>query len=598
MNATITEAENKLPLARLSKRVIFFVFSSIIAIEGILLIPSVMQKDKDLIEQIREITAGKVAVAMQTVEPDASGQEILARVSKLENPNKPLPLNGQLKHIISGGALYTQDGQLVGTFGEKPELSFDKIHNQSQLNLRYDNGYDATWMPKKLGRDYILICRHDVSTVRSELNQYMLTISSLVVVISVFVTVSVWIALKPLLIKPILSLRSDLLNLGEAIGKDIEPPIFKSSFIKRKDELGDVIIAFNQMYGQISEAISKRKQAELELQDSLHKVRTYSQLLKNELKKGHEIQLNFLPDRNNIKELYHKFGWEIAAFFKPARQVAGDFYDLFELPHGNIGLVIADVCDKGVGAALFMAMFRSLIRIYSRQFQLTEGLTSTIILDSPTEMLRDRSQPNQSNKTVINTALVNPIVNPIHLKALEAVSLTNDYVSKHHGELGMFATLFFGVLDPTTGLLSYVNGGHEPPLIVSASGGVKENLKPSGPAVGMLPEVKFKIKQTYLEPGDIVFGYTDGVPEARNSKGKFFTKEGLMSSVNQPFSSAHALLEHISNLVQTHQGKAEQFDDITLIGMRWIQKNSAESQKTTLERNEGSKFKSQNLKLF
>jgi phosphoserine phosphatase RsbU/P len=579
MNLTTAEAETKLPLARLSKRVIFFVFSSIIAIEGILLIPSVMKKDEDLIEQVREITAGKVSVAMQTVEPEASGREILARVSKLENPNKPLQLNGKLKHIISGGALYTKDGELVGTFGEKPELSFNAIHNQ-KLTFRYSNGYDATWMPKKLGRDYILVCRHDVSTVKSELYVYALTISTLIIVISGFVTVSVWIALKPLLIKPILSLRSDLLNLGEAIGKDTEPPTFKSSFIKRKDELGDVIIAFNQMYGQISEAISKRKQAELELQDSLHKVQTYSQLLKNELKKGQEIQLNFLPDRNNIQELHHKFGWEIAARFQPARQVAGDFYDLFELPHGNIGFVIADVCDKGVGAALFMAMFRSLIRIYSRQFQLTEGLTSTMILDSSTKMLRDcaprtnintanRSRSERNNKTVINTGLVNPIVNPVHMKALEAVSLTNDYVSKHHGELGMFATLFFGVLDPTTGLLSYINGGHESLFVLSPSGGIKENLNSTGPAVGMLPGIKFKIEQTYIKPGDILFGYTDGVPEARNSEGSFFTKERLLSILKRRFNSANSLLEDIHNLVQNHKGAAEQFDDITLIGMRW-----------------------------
>jgi sigma-B regulation protein RsbU (phosphoserine phosphatase) len=590
MNLAITEVENKLPLARLSKRVIFFVFSSIIAIEGILLIPSVMKKNEDLIEQVREITAGKVAVAMQTVKPEASGQEILSRVSKLENPNKPLPLNGKLKHIISGGALYTKNGELVGTFGEKPELSFQEINNK-KLTFRYGNGFDATWMPKKLGRDYILVCRHDVSTVRSELNQYAFTIATLIVVISAFVTVSVWIALKPLLIKPILSLRSDLLNLGEAIGNDLEPPTFQSSFIKRKDELGDVILAFNQMYGQISEAISKRKQAELELQDSLSKVQTYSQLLKNELKKGQEIQLNFLPDRNNINELHHKFGWEIAARFQPARQVAGDFYDLFELPHGNIGFVIADVCDKGVGAALFMAMFRSLIRIYSRQFQLTEGLTSTMILDSSTKMLRDRDprtdianrpHSNPDNKTVIRKSLVNPIVNPVHIKALEAVSLTNDYVSKHHGELGMFATLFFGVLDPTTGLLSYINGGHESLFILSPSGGIKENLNSTGPAVGMLPGINFKIEQTYLKPGDILLGYTDGVPEARNSEGAFFTKERLLSILKRRFTSANSLLEDIHNLVQNHTGAAQQFDDITLIGMRWtsgtrIQKSEAKA---------------------
>ncbi len=122
------------------------------------------------------------------------------------------------------------------------------------------------------------------------------------------------------------------------------------------------------MYQQISDAISERKRAQGALQESLTQVEAYSQALNDELEKGREMQTNFLPG-----QLLHKPGWEIVAYFKPAHQVAGDFYDAFELPRGYLGLVIADVCDKGVGAALFMALFRSLIRIFSGQTSL-EGL--------------------------------------------------------------------------------------------------------------------------------------------------------------------------------------------------------------------------------
>ncbi|HAA27376.1 MAG TPA: serine/threonine protein phosphatase, partial [Cyanobacteria bacterium UBA8553] len=340
---------------------------------------------------------------------------------------------------------------------------------------------------------------------------------------------------------------NDLLVAGEAIRNDEDPPEFFSASIERKDELGDVIAAFRQMFKQITEAISDRKLAEAALQTSLIKVETYSKALNKELEKGREIQKNFLP-----AQLLQIPDWEIAAFFQPARQVAGDFYDAFKLPNDNVGLVIADVCDKGVGAALFMALFRSMLRVFSSQTQL-RGRASAIL---------DVNQP-------INGWIGESMsTNLAHLNALHAVCLTNDYVAEHHGDMGMFATLFFGVLDPTTGLLTYINGGHEPLFILNPEGGVKEHLKSTGPAVGMLPDMKFKICQTYLKPGEILFGYTDGVPEARNCDGEFFTAKRLLSILEQSVTSASALIDHIAESVLTHTGQAEQFDDITMLAVQ------------------------------
>ncbi|MBT8370855.1 MAG: PP2C family protein-serine/threonine phosphatase, partial [Deltaproteobacteria bacterium] len=221
-------------------------------------------------------------------------------------------------------------------------------------------------------------------------------------------------------------------------------------------------------------------------------------MLDNELEKGRQIQINFLPD-----QLLQIPGWETAAFFKPARQVAGDFYDIFQLPGGSIGFVVADVCDKGVGAALFMALFRSLIRIFSGQTAL-EGLPLTcgdLTCDIPAEFT---DQPSS---------------NPTHATALKAVKLTNYYIALNHGDLAMFATLFFGILDPDSGLLSYISGGHEPLFIVGPGGAVKEHLNPTGPSVGIDPKIDFKTQQTHMEPGDILLGYTDGVTEACASDG-------------------------------------------------------------------------------
>ena len=261
--------------------------------------------------------------------------------------------------------------------------------------------------------------------------------------------------------------------------------------------------------------------------------------LANELEKGRQIQIDFLPD-----SILQPAGWEIAARFFPARQLAGDFYDAFPLPGGYVGLVIADVCDKGVGAALFMALFRSLIRIFSGQ-AILQGFG----------ML--------SNELPTTSGTESP-----HMDALKAVSLTSNYIAQT-SQMNMFATMFFGVLEPNTGLVSYVNGGHELPIIVGADGVVKHRLKPTGPAVGMMPNMKFKVQQVQLSPGDILMTYTDGVPEAHSPDGTFFTEKQLVSLVEQHTESASAMLDMIEERLRAHMGDREQFDDITMLAVRW-----------------------------
>lgn len=526
--------------SRLSQRIILIIFSSIVFIEAILLIPSVKKREQELLSQLKDVSEAKVTWILMTY-PEGSDAKVLAEVARLD----------RMSPLILGGAVYKSNGQLVGTFGESPKLSFSELKNTQTLRLQNGSRFDGVWLGAKMQSDYTIVIRHDASSLGPELMAYVGRIVGLVVIISAFITITVWIALEPLAIAPILQLRSDLLVAGEAIRNDEDPPEFYSASIKRKDELGDVIAAFMQMFKQITEAISDakgelrlRKQAEAALQASFIQVETYSKALNKELEKGREIQKNFLPT-----QLLQIPDWEIAAFFQPARQVAGDFYDAFKLPNGNVGLVIADVCDKGVGAALFMALFRSMLRVFSSQNQL-RGRASAIL---------DANQP-------INGWIGESLsTNLAHLNALHAVCLTNDYVAEHHGDMGMFATLFFGALDPDTGLLTYINGGHEPLFILNPEGGVKEHLKSTGPAVGMLPNMKFKICQTYLKPGEILFGYTDGVPEARNSSGEFFTSKQLLSMLESPVSSASALINCIAESVLSHTGQAEQFDDITMI---------------------------------
>lgn len=266
------------------------------------------------------------------------------------------------------------------------------------------------------------------------------------------------------------------------------------------------------------------------------------QELEIDLEKGQKLQRDFLPE-----PLLELPNWEIAATFEPAKKVAGDFYDVFLLPGGLVGLAIADVCDKGVGAAMFMGLFRSFLRVFSGQISYQEhlevGTQAQIGTPSPCSL-----QPAD---------------------ALKAIAITNNYVSKEHGQTGMFATIFFGILDPQTGFLTYINAGHEPVYAIDSSG-IREVLSHSGPAVGLMPNVQFQIRQVQLNPGDILIGYTDGVTDARSPEGKFFSNARLLGLLQQPATSATELLEQIKQEVFTHISTAPQFDDITLLALQYL----------------------------
>ena len=272
--------------------------------------------------------------------------------------------------------------------------------------------------------------------------------------------------------------------------------------------------------------LNARVGATLERKRLRDRERLYARSLERELEIGREIQASFLPETLPVLP-----GWEIAARFTPARQVAGDFYDAFPLFEGEAtGLVIADVCGKGVGAALYMALFRSLLRAAAA--------------DEP---------PGSEPRPAATLA--------------RAIGMTNNYIAVTHSRANMFATLFFGILDPKAGLVSYINAGHESPMVVGPSG-VAERLGPTGPAVGLFPDKEFVVAEARLSPGATLFTFTDGVTEAQNASGAFYTEERLLSLLEQGESSAAGLLDRVESSVAAFIGGAERSDDLTLLAVK------------------------------
>ena len=140
-----------------------------------------------------------------------------------------------------------------------------------------------------------------------------------------------------------------------------------------------------------------------------------------------------------------------------------------------------------------------------------------------------------------------------------AMDLTNNYIAIHHSNSNRFATVCFGLLEPTDGTLLYINAGHESPLLIS-NGILKQRLNPTGPAVGMLPDVEFRLERVTLNPGDALVLYTDGVTDARNAKDGLFSEERLIATAVNSSGSAHAHLENIAG--------RKQYDDITLLAVQ------------------------------
>lgn len=254
---------------------------------------------------------------------------------------------------------------------------------------------------------------------------------------------------------------------------------------------------------------------------------TYLQGLERELEIGREIQADFLP-----KTILQPEGWEIATSFVSARETAGDYYDVFQFTGDKIGLMLGDVCDKGLGSALYMTLFRSLLRAASDIGTWGDNT----------------SNPKDDGQRLI-----------------AAAQLTNNYITTVH-QSASYSTLFYGILDPASGELCYLNAGHEPPLILRDSQ-IRERLKGTGPVVGLIEDAEFRVGNTELEPGELLLVYSDGFTDVQNPHGEMYSREKLLSLFNQPFDNAQSLVDRIVSEVSSFRGDAIQFDDMTLMAV-------------------------------
>jgi serine phosphatase RsbU (regulator of sigma subunit)/DNA-binding NarL/FixJ family response regulator len=235
-----------------------------------------------------------------------------------------------------------------------------------------------------------------------------------------------------------------------------------------------------------------------------------------ELALAGEIQASFLPD-----ELPRIVGWQLTATLEPAKETSGDFYDVIPLPNGRLGILVADVTDKGMGAALFMALSRTLIRTYAAEYDTRPDLAL-----------------GSANQRILSDT-----------------------------QAGLFVTVFYGILDVDSGKLTYCNAGHNPPYLLSARQETPiQELVRTGMPLGVFEDAQWEPRTAQLAPGDVLVLYTDGITEAQDRLQAFFGDQRLRETAQANLGcSALDIHRAVITEVQQFVGDAPQFDDITLV---------------------------------
>jgi len=236
--------------------------------------------------------------------------------------------------------------------------------------------------------------------------------------------------------------------------------------------------------------------------------------IEQELRVARLIQHTLLP-----KDLPALSGWQLAAYYQAAREVGGDFYDFLSFEDGRLGIVIGDVTDKGIPAALMMASTRSVLRAVAQRL-----IAPGDVLKRVNDVLCPDTPPN------------------------------------------MFVTCLYAVLDPSSGRLQYANAGHDLPYR-RHSGGVSE-LRATGMPLGLMPEMKYEEKEIVLAPGDSVLFYSDGIVEAHNARREMFGFPRLMKLVGEHAGDMD-LKDFLLDQLATFTGPGwEQEDDVTLVTLQ------------------------------
>ncbi len=305
------------------------------------------------------------------------------------------------------------------------------------------------------------------------------------------------------LTNPLVALEQDALTIS---GGNLD---YRAE-VRSNDEIGDLATSFNQMAASLKKYVT-----------DLTKITAEKERISAELNVATQIQADMLP--RIFPAFPERNEFDLYAIMDPAKEVGGDFYDYFMVDHDHIALVMADVSGKGVPAALFMVIAKTLIKSRAQMG------------DSPAEILKN-----------VNEQLC------------------------EGNEAELFVTVWLAIIEISTGHGLAANAGHEHPVIRRAGGKYELVQYRHSPAVATMEGIRFKEHSFELYPGDSLFVYTDGVPEATNADNQLFGTQRMLDALNHdPLASPRQLLQALWREIDIFVGDAPQFDDITMLNFQY-----------------------------
>ncbi|MBQ7067860.1 MAG: SpoIIE family protein phosphatase, partial [Synergistaceae bacterium] len=415
-------------------------------------------------------------------------------------------------NIIDNENASDKTNSLSNEKGINSEVVNKILSGQTDVSLTDDRIYYAYTPIESNGWKFCVRMPESVilAPVRS-VQRNIIFMMSLFLAAFILITIIVTVATRKFskdLTNPIISLSHDVEEISGG-NLDYRAKIYDN------DEIGDLAKSFNAMAVSLKDYIN-----------NLASITAEKERISTELNVATQIQADMLP--RIFPAFPERKEFDIYASMNPAKEVGGDFYDFFFIDDKHLALVMADVSGKGVPAALFMVISKTLIK------------TRALMGGTPSEILYD-----------VNNQLC------------------------EGNDAGLFVTVWLGILDIETGKITAANAGHEYPALKRVDNTSFELLKDKHtPAVATIEEIRFKNYEIELNPGDVLFIYTDGVAEATNSSEELYGTDRMIEDLNKyTDSKIDELLINMKKEVDKFTGDAPQFDDITMLGLRYFGTN-------------------------
>ena len=390
----------------------------------------------------------------------------------------------------------------------------DNIDKYQKVNTSYGNTICSYWPLKdENGKNIGLVGADvDIQKVMSKINRIVFLITIIVQIFIILITVLSIYAINFYFSRPLKKIAETVSNfVNKKHDKiNIEPIEFKN--IKKSDDIGIVASAFNKMMLDVKKYAKHIEEITIEKEQVAAELSVATQIQKS-------LIPHIFPAFPELEEM------DIYAIMQPAQKVGGDFYDFFLLDSEHLAFVIADVSGKGISAALFMVIAKTLIK-------------------------------NEANSTKDPGEILE--------KVNRQMCMDNN--------LGMFITVFFGVLDLKTGEVEYSNAGHTKPIGKMQSKSFKEIDVKKQFVIGGMPNLKFKTDKIWMKKGDILFMYTDGISEAQDKNGVCWGKENIISvldSLDTDKCDLKFISETVRNKIYNFMGDMPQSDDITMLIIKY-----------------------------